>query len=101
MFDYGGDGGLGFQISMNRLLDDFDEAGRIGRENALQNEIYRMRLIYNQLLAQAQSIERTLRERDQQVSALQNDLAVSNQQLEVTKQELKGFHDRYPFDGWP
>ena len=41
MFDYVGDGGIGFQLSMYRLIDDLDQVGSIGRENALLTQTTR------------------------------------------------------------
>ena len=98
MFDYGGDSGIGFQLSMYRLIDDLDNAGSIGRENALQNQNDTMRSSYNRLLTQAQAIERALQERNQQVVALQNELAARSQQLESTRQELKAVDERNAFE---
>ncbi len=98
MFDHGSDGGLGFQLSMYRLIDDFDEAGRIGRENELLSRADRMRSEYNRLLAHAQALERALQERSQQLTAVQNDLAMKNQQLESTQQELKSVYARVAFE---
>ena len=98
MFDYGSDGGVGFQLSMYRLIDDLDEAGRVGRETAIQDQLSSMRSNYNQLLTQAQSIERVLQERNQQLVALQSELALRNQQLEATKQELTAVYERNAFE---
>ena len=98
MFDYVGDGGIGFQLSMYRLIDDLDQAGSIARENALLTQNDTMRSNYNRLLTHAQAIERALQERDQQVVALQNELAARSQQLESTKQELQAVHERNAFE---
>ena len=98
MFDYVGDGGIGFQLSMYRLIDDLDQVGSIGRENALLTQNDTMRSNYNRLLTQAQAIERALQERNQQVVALQNELAARSQQLESTKQELQALHERNAFE---
>ncbi len=98
MFDHGSDGGLGFQLSMYRLIDDFDEAGRIGRENALLSRADRMRSEYNRLLAHAQALDRALQERNQQLAAVQNDLAMKDQQLVSMQQELKSVTERLTFE---
>ena len=98
MFDYGSDGGVGFQLSTFRLIDDVYGMRDSGREDALLNQLDRMRLNYNHLLTQAQAIERALQERNQQVAALQNELAARSQQLESTKQELQALHERNAFE---
>lgn len=98
MFDHGGDGELGFQLSMDRLIDGLDEAGRIGRENELLNRADRMRSEYNRLLAHAQALDRALQERNQQLAAAQNELAGKNQQLESTQHELKSVYARVAFE---
>ena len=98
MFDYGSDGGVGFQLSTFRLIDDVYGMRDSGREDALLNQLDRMRLNYNHLLTQAQAIERALQERNQQVVALQNELAARSQQLESTKQELQAIRERNAFE---
>ena len=98
MFDYGSDGGVGFQLSTFRLIDDVYGMRDSGREDALLNQLDRMRLNYNHLLTQAQAIERALQERNQQVVALQNELAARSQQLESTKQELQAVRERNAFE---
>ena len=98
MFDYGTDGGVGFQLSTFRLIDDVYGMRDSGREDASLNQLDRMRLNYNHLLTQAQAIERALQERNQQVVTLQNELAARSQQLESTKQELQAIRERNAFE---
>ena len=75
MFDYVSDGGLGFQLSMYRLLDDFDEARRMGREDVLSARAEQLRSAYNRMLAYAQGLERDLEQRNQQLASTQQELA--------------------------
>lgn len=98
MFDFRDDGGLGFQLSMYRLIDDLSEARQIGRENALTDQVDRLRAGYNRLLTYAQGVERDLEERNRQLSAVQNDLALRTQQLEAAQNELKTVYARNAFE---
>lgn len=75
MFDHVSDGGVGFQLSMYRLLDDFEDARRMGSEAVLLAKSERLRSEYNRLLAYAQGLERDLNQRNQQLAKTQEELA--------------------------
>ncbi len=99
MFGSSDAGGLGFQLSMYRLIDGMRDnhqhvQGAVDREN----EWRQAQADYNQLLAHAQSLERVVQERNRQLAAVQNDLAMKNQRLESTQQELKRVSERLAFE---
>lgn len=98
MFGSSDDNGLGFQLAFSRTVDTVYGMFERSREDDLLDYIDRLRSGYNRLLGQAQSVERALQERNQQLVAAQNELALRTQQLEASQNELKAVYARNAFE---
>ena len=84
-----GDGGLGFQLSMDRLLDAFAESRQVTREGVLIAQLNHLRAKYNSLLEYAQQVERDLAQRDQQLATTQQELAQVQAAYDYDREEAR------------
>ena len=76
MFDFGDNGGLGFQLSTYRLIDGMRDNHRRVAEAVQQDRQWQQaQADYNRLLAYAHGLERDLEQRNQQLASTQQELA--------------------------
>lgn len=103
---YGDGSGIGFQLSIYRLLDDLEEARRIrdasiesqnaaimtARYNELVERFNRLVAAANQLADYGRSLERGTQDRDARIAELERQLAGSRQEVKFLRDTA---HDRF------